>query len=88
MSDTLPCHVYRSLRKDGLYLFVLEEDDFECVPENVMQHVGKLEKAMALDLYPGRRLARGSADEVIANLKERGFHIQIPPQDEKLPLAQ
>ncbi len=87
MSDTTLCYIYRSLRKDGLYLFVLEEDEFDCIPESVMTHVGKLEKAMELELHPDLKLARGSADEVLANLKERGFHLQMPPQDEKLPLA-
>lgn len=88
MSDTTHCYVYRSQRKDGLYLFVLEEDVFDSIPESVMQYVGKLDKAMELDLHPERKLARGNAAEVIAKLKEQGFHIQVPPQDEKLPLAQ
>lgn len=87
MSESLPCVIYRSLRKDGLYLFVLEEGNFETVPENVMQHIGQMEKAMELELTPGRKLARGDATEVINNLKQRGFHIQMPPQDDKLPLA-
>lgn len=88
MPKTTPCYIYRSLRKDGIYLFVLEEDQFDCIPESVMKYVGKLEKAMELDLYPERKLSRGQAKEVLEKLKEQGFYIQIPPQDEKLPLAQ
>lgn len=87
MSDTIHCYIYRSLRKDGLYLFVLEEDQFDCIPESLAQYLGKLEKAMELDLHPTRKLSRGDAREVIEKLKEQGFYIQIPPQDEKLPLA-
>lgn len=79
MTDTTHCHVYRSKRKDGLYLFLSKDEDFECIPEGIRKTLGQLEKAMELDLTPTSKLARSSAAEVISNLKEHGFHIQLPP---------
>ncbi len=79
MTDTTHCHVYRSKRKDELYLFLSNEEDFECVPEGIRKSLGQLEKAMELDLTPTSKLARSNAAEVVSNLKEHGFHIQLPP---------
>lgn len=78
-SKTTHCYIYRSKRKDELYLFLAKEDDFECVPEQLKKSIGQVEKAMELDITPESKLARSDAAEVIANLKERGFHIQLPP---------
>ncbi len=75
------CVVYRSPKRDLLYLFVREKDVFDDVPAEVMRGFGPPEFAMELELEPGRQLAQANADEVIANLKARGFHIQMPPQE-------
>jgi len=80
-NKTTHCYIYRSKRKDELYLFLAKEDDFECLPEQLKKSIGQVEKAMELDITPESKLARSDAAEVIANLKERGFHIQMPPPD-------
>ncbi len=84
MSESTTCFIYRSSKKDELYLFLATEDDFECVPEEVMKAFGAPKKAMELQLTPGMKMARSKAEEVIANLKERGFHLQMPPPTHEL----
>lgn len=79
MSDSVTCHIYRSSKKEELYLFLATEDDFECVPAEVMQGFGKPQKAMVLELGPDSKMARSNPVEVLANLKQRGFHLQMPP---------
>lgn len=79
MTETTHCYIYRSKRKDELYLFLAKEDDFECVPEEIRKNLGHMEKAMELDITPTSELARSDAEQVIKNLKEHGFHIQLPP---------
>lgn len=79
MADKMHCYIYRSKRKDELYLFLAKEEDFDCVPEGIRKGLGQLEKAMELDLTPESKLARSNAAEVMKNLKEHGFHIQLPP---------
>lgn len=79
MSEATPCYIYRSKKQLEMYLFLAEEDDFECVPEEVRKALGVLEKSMEIELTEDSKLARSKPAEVIANLKERGFHIQMPP---------
>lgn len=79
MSETTPCYIYRSKKKLEMYLFLAREDDFDCVPEELMKGLGGLEKAMELELTAQSKLARSNPEEVIANLNSRGFHIQMPP---------
>ena len=85
--STTHCYIYRSLRKDGVYLFLDKEDGFDALPEALLKSVGKLEKAMELDIDPSSKLAYSTPADVLHNLKQQGFHIQLPPNEEKLPLA-
>ena len=62
-----------------MYLFLKEEDDFSDVPEVLMKGFGTPEFVMELDIHPGRRLARSDASEVLKNLEQQGFHLQMPP---------
>ena len=39
------------------------------------------ELVMEIDLYPGRKLARASAETVLEGLEKRGFYLQMPPVD-------
>jgi uncharacterized protein len=79
MADTINCHIYRSKKTAELYLFLAKEDDFECVPPEVMKGFGLPEKAMELELGPDSKMARSKPAEVLENLKQRGFHLQLPP---------
>jgi uncharacterized protein YcgL (UPF0745 family) len=44
---------------------------------------GTPEFALEFELTPERRLAREDPRQVLANLHERGFHLQMPPQNER-----
>lgn len=82
MSDTIDCIIYRSRVKDGMYLYLRADLPYEDVPEPLRQSMGRNpEEAMRLSLGPGRRLAREDVAVVMANLRERGFHVQMPPSD-------
>ena len=72
-------HVYRSLKKADTYVFLPERDVFDRLPAPVRAQLEPLHHVMELDLQPGRRLARGDADEVIGQLQARGFYLQFPP---------
>ncbi|MCW8826259.1 MAG: YcgL domain-containing protein [Gammaproteobacteria bacterium] len=79
--DTVHTTIYRSKHKPGLYLFLAEADEFDVVPQEIMQGLGILEKSMALELHKERPLALSDVNIVMQNLKEHGFHIQLPPKD-------
>jgi uncharacterized protein YcgL (UPF0745 family) len=84
MSEPVTAYIYRSSKKEELYLFLAEEDNFECVPEEVMKAFGAPRKAMELEVKAGMKMARSKPEEVLANLKEQGFHLQMPPPTHEL----
>lgn len=80
--------IYRSPRKQELYLFLAAKDDFEKVPDPVMKAFGAPEFVFELELSPERRLARSDVNEVMRSLIEQGFYVQMPPPpDADLVLA-
>jgi len=74
------CWIYKSLRKDEMYLYVREEDYAALVPEALLNAMGKLEKVMELDLHADRPLARENVKQVITHLLEQGYFLQMPPK--------
>ncbi len=78
----MQCFIYKSLKKDYLYLYITKQDDFSQVPDALLEHLGKMEFVMTMALTPERKLAREDAGKVIDSLKEHGFFVQLPPQKE------
>lgn len=75
----MQCFIYKSLKKDELYLYVLREDDFSQVPEALLNSLGKLVYVMALELDATRKLAREDVGKVMDSLHHKGFFVQMPP---------
>ncbi|QPK62783.1 YcgL domain-containing protein [Methylomonas sp. LL1] len=75
----MQCFIYKSLKKDQLYLYLDKKDDFSSLPPDLFQSLGRLEFVMELQLSPQRKLAREDAVKVIAGLESKGFYIQMPP---------
>ena len=71
-----------------MYLFVPEEGAFDPVPEDLLAHFGDLQLAMTLVLSGQRRLARADAGEVLRQLDQQGYFLQIPPTDPGPALVQ
>jgi uncharacterized protein len=78
----MQCFIYKSQKKDFLYLYVAKKDDFSKVPDSLFDHFGKMEFVMDIELTPERNLSREDAGKVIKNLNEQGFFVQLPPQKE------
>ena len=76
------CFIYKSLKKDYLYLYIVKRDDFSKVPDALVSSLGKMEFVMDLMLSPERKLAREDVGKVIESLKEQGFFVQLPPRKE------
>lgn len=75
------CFIYKSPRKEELYLFVKEENNFSEIPEPLMTSFGTPEFVMDLDIHPERQLARSTPEDVLAGLEQQGFFLQMPPPD-------
>ncbi|MDD1621186.1 MAG: YcgL domain-containing protein [Methylococcaceae bacterium] len=83
----MQCFIYKSLKKDELYLYLDKRDDFSSVPEALLQSFGRLAFVMELELSPKRKLAREDAGKVIAGIRNKGFFVQMPPTLIPPPLA-
>lgn len=73
------CFIYKSLKKEELYLYLDKKDDFSSVPETLFKSIGRLQFVMELQLSPERKLAREDVNRVIASLESKGFFVQMPP---------
>lgn len=78
------CYVYRSDRQQGMYLYLREKDDFSSVPESLLALLGETTFSFEFDLAQDRKLVRAEAQEVIRNMKENGFFLQMPPARSEL----
>ncbi|PVZ64965.1 YcgL domain-containing protein [Pelagibaculum spongiae] len=74
------CAIYRSSKKQEMYLYVEQEDDFSRVPEALLKLFGTPTHVMNLQLTPERKLARVPVEKVIGNLQANGYYLQQPPQ--------
>ncbi len=80
LDDHMPCWIYRSNRKDEMFLYLSAEDGFDAVPQPLLKAFGRPSLVMQLELHPQRKLAREDASKVMANLRLQGFHLQMPPE--------
>jgi uncharacterized protein YcgL (UPF0745 family) len=78
--NTIPCWIFKSTRKEEMYLYLAKEDGFGDLPEMLRQHFGKAVFVMQLALQPGRPLARADVNVVMNALEEQGYYLQMPPK--------
>lgn len=71
--------IYRSARRDEMYLFVESALGLEKVPPELLQRFGEPEPVMKLMLSADRPLARADVHEVMDKIGEQGFYFQMPP---------
>jgi uncharacterized protein YcgL (UPF0745 family) len=64
------------------YLYLPEEDDMTRVPEALMNLISPVERVLEFELTPERRLAQEDANEVLKQIKEQGWFLQMPRQEQ------
>ena len=75
----LLCQVFRSSRREEMYLYVDKSRGLEDVPEALLKQFGEPREVMTLVLSPGRQLARADVATVMIQVREQGFYLQMPP---------
>lgn len=83
MRHPMNCSVFRSSRKDYTYLYLAEGCSLQDLPDSLIGTFGTPEFVIDLELSPERKLASEDVLEVIENLREQGFHLQLPPGDQE-----
>ena len=75
--------VYKSSRKQNTYLFVDRENNFDNIPEALISLLGDLSLVIEITLNSDRKLAQADPVEVIHQLQNQGYFLQLPPGDSK-----
>ena len=78
------CAIYRSSRKEGMFLYVAKRDQFDAVPEALMQQFGKPQFVMFFNLAGEKPLKRAKNEDVLQAIEQQGFYLQMPPPPENL----
>jgi len=78
------CAIYKSLKKQQTFLFVLKRDDFSSVPEALMSTFGTPQLVTLINLATKDKLAMADIDKVKSNLSGQGYYLQLPPPPENL----
>jgi uncharacterized protein YcgL (UPF0745 family) len=71
--------IYKGTRRAETYLYVPEENDFQRVPQDLLDALGTLELVMELELDEGRRLARVDTKEIMKGVSRVGYFLQLAP---------
>lgn len=71
--------VYRSSRKQEMYLFVDATEDLAPVPDALLERFGRPLEALSLMLTVDRPLARAEAARVLECIEADGYYLQLPP---------
>ena len=75
--------IYRSPRRDEMYLYVNKQDKLKKVPEALIQSFGTAGHVLDMLLTPERKLARVETEKVMEAIREKGFYLQMPPAQEE-----
>lgn len=78
----MKCTVFRSSLKDFTYIYLLAGQDFDDLPDSLRDVFGQPEVVMDLELSPDRKLAYSDVKQVMENLSEQGYHLQLPPKED------
>lgn len=74
------CTIYRSSKEDELYLYVKRGTDLELIPEDLLKRFGKTTEVMTIKLNSEKKLARVSSTQVLNDIEEKGYFIQLPAE--------
>ncbi|WOE31931.1 MULTISPECIES: YcgL domain-containing protein [unclassified Acinetobacter] len=84
------CSIYKSSKKDEMYLYIARPEERESetedtdplavLPEPMRQAFGRATFVMALELDESRKLARVNVLHVMDSIATKGFFLQMPPE--------
>lgn len=81
--DKRICSIFKSPRKQEMYLYVDKKEGLERVPAELLTLFGAPQLVFDLLLTPTRKLARENIVTVLENIEKQGFHLQMPPPPEE-----
>ncbi len=79
--------VFKSSRKDEMYLYVDKREQLERVPEQLMELFGAPVHVMDMPLKADRKLGRvEDTQKLMDEVESKGYYLQMPPPKEEYML--
>ncbi len=78
------CYIYRTEKKPDTYLYLTKPWEEAEIPEDLSSLFSPAILAMELELDPSRTLVREDISQVLDNLQNQGYHLQLAPTREEL----
>ncbi|AQU82951.1 MAG: YcgL domain-containing protein [Halomonas sp.] len=82
MSEKILCEIFKSSRKEEMYLYVDKKQGLAPVPDTLKETFGKPIAVLTMILTADKKLARASAADIMASINSQGFYLQMPPAKE------
>ena len=79
-TDGMLCTIFKGNRERELYVYVPWKAGEKNIPEALRQRMGALVQVMTLEIGPDRKLARADAARVLADIRDKGYYLQMPPE--------
>ena len=84
MTEKRLVSIYKSSRREEMYLYVDRKEGLDKVPDALLQMFGKPVHVMHLLLTGERHLARANAVDVLEAIASQGFYLQMPPSQDDI----
>ena len=78
-NEAMFCTIFKGNKEPELYVYVPWKTGAGNIPEELQQRMGTLREVMTLSLDPGKKLARANARNVLKDIREKGYYLQLPP---------
>ncbi|MDG2916636.1 YcgL domain-containing protein [Bisgaard Taxon 10/6] len=78
------CAIYKSKKKEGMYLYIAKRDDFSALPSVLREAFGTPAFVMLFNLAGQKTLINADNQEVMKQIRQNGFYLQMPSQDDWL----
>lgn len=76
------CSVFRSSKKDEMYLYVDKTEKMKRVPDPLKEMFGAPIHVFDMLLTPEKELSRVDATQVLEDIRVKGYFLQMPPPKE------
>ncbi|GAA3937717.1 YcgL domain-containing protein [Litoribacillus peritrichatus] len=76
------CSIYKSPRRDEMYLYIEKLKGLKELPEALLEVFGKPIHVMDMLVKPDSKLSRVEAEKVLEDIASKGFFLQMPPPKE------
>jgi uncharacterized protein YcgL (UPF0745 family) len=79
--NSMFCKIFKSSLRADTYLYIPIEAEFSELPEGLLTHFGQPIFVMDLEVTRDKKLARNNADQILRDLSDQGYHLQMPADD-------